>query len=47
MPPHVFAIAESAYYAMNAYSENQCVIISVRPFAPLAHRPVDRTPPAD
>lgn len=31
MPPHVYAIAESAYYAMNAYSENQCVIISVRP----------------
>ncbi|CED82244.1 microfilament motor [Phaffia rhodozyma] len=28
MPPHVFAIAESAYYAMNAYGENQCVIIS-------------------
>lgn len=30
MPPHVYAIAEAAYYAMNAYSENQCVIISVR-----------------
>jgi myosin-1 len=30
MPPHVYAIAESAYYAMNAYGENQCVIISVR-----------------
>lgn len=28
MPPHVFAVAESAYYNMNAYNENQCVIIS-------------------
>lgn len=28
MPPHVYAIAESAYYSMNAYGENQCVIIS-------------------
>jgi len=26
--PHVFGIAESAYYNMNAYQENQCVIIS-------------------
>ncbi|KAH9947125.1 P-loop containing nucleoside triphosphate hydrolase protein [Amylocystis lapponica] len=28
VPPHVFGIAESAYYNMNAYQENQCVIIS-------------------
>jgi myosin-1 len=28
MPPHVYAIAESAYYHMNSYHENQCVIIS-------------------
>ncbi|KAG5456605.1 MAG: hypothetical protein BJ554DRAFT_3608, partial [Olpidium bornovanus] len=28
MPPHVFAVAESAYYKMNAYKEHQCVIIS-------------------
>ena len=28
MPPHVFAVAESAYYNMKAYKENQCVIIS-------------------
>ncbi|CAK4033640.1 probable Myosin-1 [Lecanosticta acicola] len=28
MPPHVFAIAESMYYNMKAYHENQCVIIS-------------------
>lgn len=26
--PHVFAVAESAYYNMNAYKDNQCVIIS-------------------
>ena len=28
VPPHVFAVAESAYYNMKAYKENQCVIIS-------------------
>ena len=26
--PHVFAVAESAYYNMKSYKENQCVIIS-------------------
>ncbi|CAZ84294.1 unnamed protein product [Tuber melanosporum] len=28
VPPHVFAVAESAYYNMNGYKENQCIIIS-------------------
>ncbi|CAG8432949.1 9867_t:CDS:10 [Diversispora eburnea] len=28
MPPHVYAVAESAYYSMNSYKENQCIIIS-------------------
>lgn len=28
MPPHVYSIAETMYYNMNAYKENQCVIIS-------------------
>lgn len=27
-PPHVFAVAESSYYNMKAYKDNQCVIIS-------------------
>jgi len=28
MPPHVYSIAETMYYNMLAYKENQCVIIS-------------------
>ncbi|OJJ46140.1 hypothetical protein ASPZODRAFT_133139 [Penicilliopsis zonata CBS 506.65] len=28
VPPHVFAVAESSYYNMKSYKENQCVIIS-------------------
>ncbi|AOA65236.1 Myosin type 1 [Komagataella phaffii CBS 7435] len=28
VPPHVFAIAESMFYNMQAYAESQCVIIS-------------------
>jgi len=28
VPPHVFAVAESAYYNMKAYKDNQCIIIS-------------------
>jgi len=28
MPPHVYAVAESSYYHMNSYKENQCIIIS-------------------
>lgn len=28
VPPHVFAVAESAYYNMNGYKESQCIIIS-------------------
>lgn len=28
VPPHVFAVAESGYYNMKAYNDNQCVIIS-------------------
>ncbi|KAL3449058.1 P-loop containing nucleoside triphosphate hydrolase protein [Aspergillus insuetus] len=28
VPPHVFAVAESSYYNMKSYKDNQCVIIS-------------------
>lgn len=28
VPPHVFAIAESMYYKLKSYGDNQCVIIS-------------------
>ncbi|KAL4803036.1 P-loop containing nucleoside triphosphate hydrolase protein [Aspergillus unguis] len=28
VPPHVFGVAESAYYNMKSYNDNQCVIIS-------------------
>ncbi|KAF8244950.1 hypothetical protein K440DRAFT_587846 [Wilcoxina mikolae CBS 423.85] len=28
VPPHVFAVAESSYYNMKGYKENQCIIIS-------------------
>lgn len=28
VPPHVFAIAETMYYSLKSYGENQCVIIS-------------------
>ncbi|KAJ5238031.1 hypothetical protein N7489_008122 [Penicillium chrysogenum] len=28
VPPHVFGVAESAYYNMKSYKDNQCVIIS-------------------
>lgn len=28
VPPHVFAVAESSYYNMKSYNQNQCVIIS-------------------
>ncbi|GAA96617.1 uncharacterized protein L969DRAFT_624263 [Mixia osmundae IAM 14324] len=28
MPPHVYAVSESAYYNMTSYNQNQCVIIS-------------------
>ena len=27
MPPHVFAIAESSFYNMKSYHDNQCIII--------------------
>ena len=28
VPPHVYAVAESSYYNMSSYKDNQCVIIS-------------------
>lgn len=28
VPPHVYAVAEAAYYHMGSHKENQCVIIS-------------------
>ena len=28
VPPHVYAVAESGYYNMKSYKDNQCVIIS-------------------
>ena len=37
MAPHVFAIAESAFYNMKSYKDNQCIIIR---FYPLI-KPID------
>lgn len=36
LPPHVFAVAESAYRSMVNEKENQCVIIRYRAFSVIA-----------
>ena len=27
LPPHIFAIADNAYYSMQRYGQDQCVVI--------------------